>query len=190
MGLTHCLKGFYLAANGVWFLRILRKHHLGTGNTPTLQWEAEVKKQVDPCMHSAEHILNQAMGRLFDCDRCFSAHIERKKSKCDYRFDRPLTDEELKALENEVNGVIEADVPVSERYLSTEDARERFNLSRIPDHSEARIRIVSVGDYDHCPCIGSHVASTGTIGSFRITSSDHENGTLRIRFKLKRPTAR
>ncbi len=145
-----------------------------------------MKKQADPNMHSAEHILNQAMGRLFDCDRCFSAHIERKKSKCDYWFDRSLSGEELKSLENEVNGVIEADMPVSERFISIDSAQKAYNLSRLPDDVGDRIRIVKVGDYDHCPCIGPHVASTGEIGKFRITSSGHENGVLRIRFKLKR----
>jgi alanyl-tRNA synthetase len=145
-----------------------------------------MKKQVDPPMHSAEHILNQAMGRLFDCDRCFSAHIERKKSKCDYRFDRPLSDEELKSLETEVNGVIQADLQVSERFVSRDSARQAYNLSRLPDDAGNRIRVVAVGDYDHCPCIGPHVSSTGEIGTFRITSSGYENGVLRIRFKLKR----
>lgn len=148
-----------------------------------------MKKQVDPSMHSAEHILNQAMVRRFGCDRCFSAHIERKKSKCDYRFDRKLTDEDLKSLATDVNDVIEADLQVSEQYVSVDRAREQFNLSRLPGDAGARIRIVSVGDYDHCPCIGPHVSSTGEIGTFRITSSGHENGVLRIRFKLKRPVA-
>ena len=137
-------------------------------------------------MHSAEHILNQAMVRRFGCDRCFSAHIERKKSKCDYRFDRPLTGEETKALENDVNGVIDADVPVLERFVSLDEARRALNLSRLPDDAGDRIRIVSIGDYDHCPCIGPHVSSTGEIGAFQITSSGYEDGVLRIRFKLKR----
>ncbi len=145
-----------------------------------------MKKQVDPSMHSAEHILNQAMGRLFNCDRCFSAHIERKKSKCDYRFNRPLTDEETNSLEKEVNGVIEANLPVSEQFISIDSARKVYNLSRLPDDAGDQIRIVTVGDYDDCPCIGPHVSSTGEIGAFRITSSGYENSVLRIRFKLKR----
>lgn len=145
-----------------------------------------MKKRMDPHMHSAEHILNQAMGRLLGCDRCFSAHIERKKSKCDYRFERPLTAEELTSVENEVNRVIEADLPVSQRYLSLQEARETYNVSRLPEDAGARIRIVSIGDYDCCPCIGPHVSSTHEIGAFRITSSGFENDVLRIRFKLKR----
>lgn len=146
-----------------------------------------VKKQIDPCMHSAEHILNQAMVRRFGCDRCFSAHIERKKSKCDYRFERPLTAEELTSVENEVNRVIGADLPVLERHLSLDKARDTYNVSRLPTDAGDRIRIVSIGDYDHCPCIGPHVASSGEIGTFRITSASFENDVLRIRFKLKRP---
>ena len=138
-------------------------------------------------MHSAEHLLNQAMVRRFGCDRCFSAHIERKKSKCDYRFDRLLNAEEVTSLENDVNGVIEADLPVLERFVSLDEARGLFNLSRLPDDAGNRIRIVCIGDYDQCPCIGPHVQTTGDIGTFRITSSGYENGVLRIRFKLKRP---
>jgi misacylated tRNA(Ala) deacylase len=145
-----------------------------------------VKKQIDPKMHSAEHILNQAMGRRFGCDRCFSAHIERKKSKCDYRFDRPLTDAELKSLENDVNDVIEADLQVTEQHISFDMASKAYNLSRLPEDAGDRIRIVKVGDYDRCPCIGPHVTSTGEIGAFRITSCGYENSVLRIRFKLKR----
>jgi len=146
-----------------------------------------MKKQMDPCMHSAEHILNQAMGRLFGCERCFSAHIERKKSKCDYRFERPLTAEELAVLEKEVNRAIAADLPVSETYLGLDEARKAYNLTRLPEGAGERIRIVSIGGYDHCPCIGPHVASTREIGVFRITTASHDDGVLRIRFKLRRP---
>ena len=38
--------------------------------------------------HTCEHIVNQTMIRLFGCGRSVSAHIERKKSKLDYRLDR------------------------------------------------------------------------------------------------------
>ncbi|MGD8241869.1 MAG: hypothetical protein PVG19_05665 [Desulfobacterales bacterium] len=143
-------------------------------------------KVFDPHMHSAEHILNQAMGRLFECPRCFSAHIEKKKSKCDYCFARPLTSAEERRLEAEVNAVIAADLPVTEHFMNLPAARAAFDLARLPEDAGERIRIVAIGDYDRCPCIGPHVASTGAIGVFRITSSSHQDGILRIRFKLQR----
>ena len=144
------------------------------------------KKQFDPQMHSAEHILNQTMNRFFQCGRCFSAHIERKKSKCDYHFDRPLTDEEKERIEKEVNRIIGDNLPVSERFISFDAAAKQFDLSRLPTNAGDRLRIVDIGTYDSCPCIGPHVERTGDIGGFRITSSGFENGVLRVRFKLKR----
>lgn len=136
-------------------------------------------------MHSAEHLLNRTMVRRFGCDRCFSAHINKKKSKCDYRFDRELSPLEIKYIEDQVNQVISKDLPVLIDYLPRETALAEFNLERVPDHEGTdTFRIVRIGDYDACPCIGPHVSSTGEIGPFRIISSDHEKGVLRIRFKL------
>jgi len=142
-----------------------------------------MKKEIDPRMHSAEHVLNQTMDRLFACGRCVSAHIERKKSKCDYRFDRPLSRDEIRRVETEVNRVIEADMPVRERFLARDACAERFDLARLPESAGDEIRIVEIGDYDACPCIGPHVRSTAEIGSFRITTSSFVEGILRIRYK-------
>ena len=141
-------------------------------------------KQMDPRMHSAEHVLNQTMVRLFDCGRCFSAHIEKKKSKCDYHFDRPLTEAEIAHIEKQVNEVIHADLPIQEHAMSRKEAAVRYDLHRLPENAGDPIRIITVGDYDACPCIGPHVKSTKEIGQFRIGSASFENGVLRIRFKL------
>lgn len=140
-------------------------------------------KQMDPRMHSAEHILNQTMVRLLGCGRCVNAHIEKKKSKCDYRFDRPLNADEIARIEQAVQGVIQEDLPVTEEYLSREKSEERFDLGRLPEDAGEDIRIVRIGDYDACPCIGPHVRSTAEIEGFRITSTDFQDGILRIRFK-------
>jgi len=143
-----------------------------------------LKKQPDKRMHSAEHILNQTMVRLYDCGRCFSAHIERKKSKCDYHFDHALNDEEVTDIQARVNAVIDSDLPVTESFVSKETAENLYNTQRLPDAVTADVRIVHMGDYDACPCIGEHVSSTGEIGKFRITTTSFEDGVLRIRFKL------
>jgi alanyl-tRNA synthetase len=124
------------------------------------------------------------MIRMFGSGRCFSAHIEKKKSKCDYRFDRPLTEEETGRLEDGVNKIIRADLPVHETFMTREESQKRFSLERLPEESGNSIRIVTIGDYDACPCIGPHVRSTAEIGRFRIVSNSFEEGVLRIRFKL------
>jgi misacylated tRNA(Ala) deacylase len=82
-------------------------------------------KEYDPRMHSAEHILNQTMVRMFNRGRSFSAHIEKKKSKCDYRFDRNLTPAEVGEIEERVNAVIVANMPVRESFASRSEAERR-----------------------------------------------------------------
>ena len=143
-----------------------------------------MKKEMDPRMHSAEHLLNQTMVRMFHCGRSFSAHIEKKKSKCDYHFDRALDEEEITGIENRVNEVVQTDLPITEEFISREEAQIHYNLERLPEDAGENIRIIKTGDYDACPCIGPHVETTKEIGRFRIVSSSFQDGVLRIRFKI------
>ena len=146
--------------------------------------EVKSNKQYHPQMHSAEHILNQTIVRMFNCGRSFSNHIEKKKSKCDYYFDRNLTPKEIVEIEDLVNENIEKDLSVVEEYFSKEEAEKKFNLSKLPSDTGSKIRIIKIGDYDACPCSGMHVSSTKEIGQFKIISTDYNDGVLRIRFKL------
>lgn len=146
-----------------------------------------MSKDYNPRMHSAEHILNQTMVRMFDKGRSFSAHIEKKKSKCDYHFDRDLTPGEIETIEKQVNDVIAADMPVSEKFIDRTAAEKEYNLKRLPEDAGDRIRIIDIGNYDSCPCSGSHVTSTAEIIGFKIISTDFKEGVLRLRFKLKEP---
>ncbi len=75
-------------------------------------------------MHSAEHILNQTMVRIFNKGRSFSNHIEKKKSKCDYHFDRELTEAEIETIENKVNEVIRQDLSVVEEFYPRVEAEK------------------------------------------------------------------
>ena len=146
--------------------------------------EIKSNKQYHPQMHSAEHILNQTMMRMFNCGRSFSNHIEKKKSKCDYHFDRNLTQAEIEEIESRVNDVIQRDMNVSEEFYSKDEAETIFNLSKLPDDAGDKIRIIKIGDYDACPCSGQHVSHTNEIGTFKIISTDYNDNVLRVRFKL------
>ena len=90
-------------------------------------------KDYDPRMHSAEHILNQTMDRMFGCGRSVSAHIEREKSRCSYRFDRPLSQEEVSRIEQQVNEAIGKDLVVSEQFMEREEVAQWFDLNRVPE---------------------------------------------------------
>lgn len=141
-------------------------------------------KQEYPPMHTAEHIVNGEMARRYGCGRAFSAHVERKKTKLDYHLPKALTPEELASLEEYVNGVIAADVEVTEEFTTQAEAMSRFDLSRLPDDASETVRVVHVGNYDQCLCAGTHVKRTSEIGRFRISSSRYQDGVQRIVFKL------
>ncbi|MBE6310261.1 MAG: hypothetical protein E7080_04330 [Bacteroidales bacterium] len=152
--------------------------------TPKLN---EHNKQEFPPMHTAEHILNGTMVKMIGCKRADNAHIERKKSKCDYILPYALSEEQIQAIENRVNEVIEADMSVTVEYAVQEDVKERFDMQRLPDGASETVRIVHVGDYDECLCVGAHVERTSQIGKFRISSTRYQDGIQRIVFRLDLP---
>jgi len=136
-------------------------------------------------MHTTEHILNQTMVRMFQCERSFSNHIEKKKSKCDYHFNRDLGTEEIQHIEKVVNSELRKNHQVSESFISLDVAKSRFNIERLPDPTIDSVRVINIGDYDSCLCIGEHVNNTESIrGNFKIISSSFDNNVLRLRFKL------
>lgn len=142
------------------------------------------KKDYCEPMHTCEHILNQTMVRMFGCSRSVNAHIERKKSKCDYILPQAPTENQIAEITQKVNEVIDLHLPVNEDFMKREDAAEIVDLSKLPADASETLRIIRVGDYDACACIGQHVANTSEIGRFEIISHDYENGRWRVRFRL------
>lgn len=141
-------------------------------------------KQEYPPMHTAEHILNQTMVRMFGCPRSKSSHIERKKSKCDYYLTEAPSAEQIREIEAKVNEVISQNLAVNVAFAKRDEVPAHVDLSKLPEDSSETLRLVSVGDFDLCACIGQHVSNTSEIGTFRIISSDYTDGKLRIRFRL------
>jgi len=126
------------------------------------------------------------MIRMFGCERSDNAHIERKKSKISYVLDHKPSRQEEKAIEVEMNRLIEADMPVTYEMVDRDHLPDGISLDRLPKDASEAIRIVRVGDYDVCPCIGKHVRSTSQIGKFVLlgTNWDEMTHTFRIRFKV------
>lgn len=143
-------------------------------------------KQEYPPMHTTEHLLNATMVKTFGCPRSRNAHIEKKKSKCDYILSTCPTTEEIQSVEDKVNEAISRNLPVTIEFMTKEQAKDIVDLSKLPADASDTLRIVRIGDYDACACIGSHVANTSEIGTFKIISYDYdeERHILRLRFKL------
>ena len=145
----------------------------------------EHNKQEHEPAHTAEHLLNQTMIRMFGCERSRNAHIERKKSKINYNLDSCPTPEQVTEIERRMNELIAEDLPVTFEFVTRDNIPEGVVLDKLPEDASETLRIVRIGDNDICACIGSHVKSTKEIGTFKITSTSYNDGSFRIVYKVK-----
>lgn len=146
----------------------------------------EHNKDEFPPAHTAEHLLNQTMIRLFGCERSYNAHIERKKSKMSFHLDRKPSRQEEKEIEREMQRLIDEDLPVTFELVTRDNLPDNVSADRLPADASENIRLVRIGDYDVCPCIGKHVRSTAQIGRFEMmgTNWDEHERSFRVRFKI------
>ena len=68
-------------------------------------------------MHTAEHLLNATMVKMFGCPRSRNAHVEKKKSKCDYLLDAEPTSEQVAEIEAKINDVIGQNLDVTIGFM-------------------------------------------------------------------------
>ena len=143
-------------------------------------------KEEFPPAHTAEHLLNQTMIRMFGCGRSFNAHVERKKSKMSFHLDQKPSRQDEREIENRMNELIAQNLPVTFEYATIDNLPPEVSADRLPADVSDTIRLVRIGDYDVCPCIGKHVRSTSQIGRFELlgTNWDEHEHSFRVRFKI------
>ena len=148
---------------------------------PTLN--AHNKLEYEPA-HSCEHLLNATMVKMFGCPRSRNAHVEKKKSKCDYILETEPTPDQVTQIEAIVNEEISKHHEVTIEFMPREQAAAMVDLSKLPEDASDTLRIVRIGDYDACACIGAHVKNTSEIGTFKIISHSYAEGIWRLRWKV------
>lgn len=143
-------------------------------------------KEEFPPVHTAEHLLNQVMIRMFGTERSSNAHIERKKSKMTFILDHKPDRKEEKAIEAEMNRLITEDLPVTYEMVDRNNIPDGVSVDKLPEDASELLRLVRIGDFDVCLCIGKHVRSTAQIGRFEMlgTNWDEEKHAFRVRFKV------
>ncbi len=132
--------------------------------------------------HTATHLLHAALkNQLGGHVSQAGSEVSPDRLRFDYTHGERLTDEQIHALEDEVNAVILAAIPVEPAIRSLGEARAAGFVAMFGEKYGDEVRTLSVGDYSRELCGGTHVRNSGNIGSFRIVSDSAVSaGTRRI----------
>ena len=143
---------------------------VSVGNTVNAQIDADRRKSIMR-NHTAAHLLQAALREVL------GTHVEQagqlvndKEVRFDFTHFNPLTTEELSRVETIVNKEILACVPVSMQEMPIEEAKKMGAMMLFGEKYGDIVRVVKAGDASTEFCGGTHVASTGELGLFKIVS--------------------
>lgn len=165
----------------------LEKGSIKTGDSATLMVDHARRGNIR-AHHSATHLLHAALHDVV------GEHVTQKGSLQDEgrtRFDvshnKPMTEKELRTIENAVNAAIRDNSEVTTRVMGIEEARETGAMALFGEKYDDEVRVVGMGPvkgnrvWSVELCGGTHVKRTGEIGAFRIVSeSAVSSGVRRI----------
>ena len=124
-------------------------------------------------MHTATHLLNEALRRVISKDiHQRGSNITPERLRFDFSFERKLTADEVKRVENEVNRVIGLDLGVVRTEMAKADAEKLGAQAEFGVKYPDRVSVYVVGDYSKEFCGGPHVEHTGQIGTFKILKEE------------------
>ena len=173
----------------------LHAHHakvvagtISVGDNVQLDVDDERRTQIR-ANHSATHLVHAALrNRLGDHVTQKGSLVAEDRLRFDFSHPKALGDDDISAIEAEVNAEIRANEPVGTRLMSPEDAVEAGALALFGEKYGEEVRVLSMGrsgatgrNYSVELCGGTHVKATGDIGLFRIISeSAVSSGVRRI----------
>ncbi|RXZ63977.1 alanine--tRNA ligase [Pelagerythrobacter rhizovicinus] len=171
----------------------LHAHHgrieagkIAVGDSVHLTVDAERRDQIR-ANHSATHLVHAALrNRLGDHVTQKGSLVAADRFRFDFSHPKPLTDEDIAAIEAEVNAEIRANEEVATRLMSPDDAVAAGALALFGEKYGDEVRVLSMGrkadgtrQYSVELCGGTHVRATGDIGLFRIVSESAVSSGIR-----------
>ncbi|MBD3253056.1 alanine--tRNA ligase [Candidatus Pacearchaeota archaeon] len=138
-------------------------------------------------LHTATHLLNEALRRILGKEIFQKgSNITPERLRFDFNFDRKLTDEEIKKIENLVNEIIKKNLPVTKKEMTVEEAKKIDAQGVFENKYREKITVYSIGDFSKEICAGPHVERTGVLGKFKIKKEESSaSGVRRIKAILE-----
>ena len=139
-------------------------------------------------LHTATHLLNAALKVVLNDNNINQrgSNITAERLRFDFNFDRKLLPEELKAIEDKVNGVIKANHEITMEEMSIEDAQKCGAVGVFTQKYGDRVKVYTMGDFSKEICGGPHAKTTGELGHFKIIKEEaSSSGVRRIKAILE-----
>ena len=138
-------------------------------------------------LHTATHLLNEALRRVLGKEITQKgSNITHERLRFDFNFDRKLTDQEIKDVEELVNGQIKEALPVKRIETTLDEAIRMGSQAVFEQKYGEKVSVYSIGDFSMELCSGPHVENTGELGRFKIIKEEGISaGVRRIRAVLE-----
>ena len=121
--------------------------------------------------HTATHLLHKALKDVLgETVQQAGSLVAPDRLRFDYTYHQPLTDEQMKAIEDLVNEKIRENVEVTKTIMPIAEAKKSGAVAMFGEKYGEKVRIVAAGDWSREFCGGCHVDRTGDIGVFKIVS--------------------
>lgn len=171
------------------FDNAFREHQEKSRVLPTGQFKGGLESHSEQATkyHTATHLLNAALKTVLspDCNQKGS-NITDERMRFDFNFPRPMTEEEIRAVEDLVNGKIREDIPVIYKEMSLDEARAQGFVGVFDSKYGETVKTYSIGEFSKEMCGGPHVTHTGALGKFRIVKEQSSSaGVRRIKAVLE-----
>lgn len=132
-------------------------------------------------LHTACHLLNQALREILN-DKNISqrgSNINPERLRFDFNFDRKLTEEEIKKIENLVNQKIREEIPIKIEELSPQEAKQKGAHGVFDEKYGEKVKVYSIGNFSKEICAGPHVSNTSELGKFKIKKEQSSSAGIR-----------
>ncbi len=139
-------------------------------------------------LHTATHLLNQALREVISKDiKQLGSNITPERLRFDFNFNRKLTDQELKKVEDEVNKRIKEGIKVERIETTLEEAKKMGAQAMFTEKYGENVSVYRIGNYSTEVCTGPHVSNIKELGRFKIIKEEAVSaGVRRIKAILEK----
>ncbi len=137
--------------------------------------------EVTARLHTATHLMHRALKIVLKDENANQkgSNINSERLRFDFTFPRPMTAEEIKAVENIVNEAIKADVPVVCEEMTVDEAKAQGAVGLFASKYGEKVKVYTMGKYSKEICGGPHASRTGELGKFRIVKEQSSSAGIR-----------